>query len=58
VLVCWATGGMDCASMPDYRRAGLCLYTGLQEGWIMLVCWATEGMDCASIPDYSRAGLC
>jgi hypothetical protein len=58
MLVCWATGGLDCASMLGYSRAGLCKYAGLQEGWIVLVYWPTAGLDCASMLGYSRAGLC
>jgi hypothetical protein len=58
VLVYRTTVGLDCASIPDYSRSGLCQYAGLQQGWIVLVCWATAGLDCASILDYRRAGLC
>jgi hypothetical protein len=58
VLVCWAIAGLDCASILDYRRAGLCYYTGLQQGWIVLVYWITGGLDRASMLGYRRSGLC
>jgi hypothetical protein len=55
VLVCWATGGLDCVSILDYSRDGLCWYTELQQGWIVLVYWTTAGLDCASMLGYRRS---
>ena len=58
MLVYWTTARLDCVSILDDSRAGLCWYTRLQQGWIVLVYWPTAGLDCASILGYSRSGLC
>jgi hypothetical protein len=58
VLVYWTTAGLDCVSILDYSRDGLCWYTGVQQGWIVLVYWTTAALDYASMLGYRRYGLC